>query len=146
MGLFRRIGRGIRRVVRNVVRTGKDVFRGVTRGIGSVAKGVIGVASKVLDKLPFGKAIKGFAKAFLNNPLALLTFGGVAGVGAMIGLSSSARQLAMAADIVAGTAAYNHPVARMNMMHMLAAQHAALHFHTHQHAHVHHHHHHHHYM
>lgn len=120
------IFRAIRRAVRRVANFAKNAVKTVTRGIGDLVTKPLQTVGKILDKLPFGPAIKAFAGKFLNSPLAGMLLGPLAGVGAFIGAAMGTDQLLQAGQTIAGSPAYNMgpPAARNNYLEMMAAQHA----------------------
>jgi len=89
-----------------------------------VLKPIKGIVDKVLDKLPFGNLIKGFADKFLKNPLALLTGGVLGGAAALLAGAQNPAQLNNFAQCCASTPAFADPVARQNLMNLIAYQHA----------------------
>ena len=126
MGFVRRIGRAFRRVGRAVRRVGSFVgkaFKTVTKPLSKVVKGFTGFASKLLNKLPFGRAITGFLGKFLQNPLSLLSSPVLGGLGGLLG-DAGIGALLQATLGAAKTPAWQNPQGRSNMMNMVAHQHA----------------------
>jgi hypothetical protein len=126
MGLVRRIARGIRRVVRGVKGVVKGVVNTAKRAIGTVANVVGGIAGRILDKLPFGNVIRGFAQQFLNSPLGFLALGPMAGVAALLAGAGSSGQLRQATHHCCRTPAYQNPVGRQNFAYSVGYHHGRI--------------------
>ena len=124
MGL-RRIGRRFRRAFRRVKDFGKKAFNAVTKPL-KVAQDVIGRVTKVLEKLPGGKLIAGFANKFLQNPLSLLNMATLGPVGALINLAKDPKSLVGIVASVAGSGGGQSPQGLNNILHMAARRHADL--------------------
>ncbi len=134
MGL-RRIGRSFRRAVRRVGRLArgavdfaKDGIKLATSTVSSLKVGFKGLVGDVLNQLPFGNVVKGFVDQFLDNPMSLLSFAGLGGMGALIGGATNTDLLSQLVGGVAGTHAMQNPQAASNMLNMVAQQHAQIMF------------------
>lgn len=117
MGLVRRIVRSVTRAVGGAI---KGAVGFVSKAIGTVTQFAQGVVGNILDKLPFGNLLKGFAQRFLGSPFGLLAASTLGGFGAMLGLAGSFGALRDAARVGCGCQAYEHPCARQNMAAMMA--------------------------
>lgn len=129
MGFVRRVVRRVTRSVRRVVSAGKDIFKTVKSAIKDPIGTIKQVAGKFLDKLPLPDVFKQFVGQFLQNPMALLAAGPLAGFAAMVGMTGSLPQLAQTAQMVSQTHAFmSNPQSRQNAMEAYAAQQARLFF------------------
>ena len=128
MGLFRRIGRAFRRVVRRVGGFVKNGLSLVTKPLSNIIKPFTGVIGKVLNALPFGKAITGFLSKFMGSPLAFLAGPLLGPLGGILAQAGSVGQLANFAQMASGTNAFQNPMGRMNVANMVAQRHAQLFF------------------
>jgi hypothetical protein len=120
MGFVRSITRAVRGVVRGVTDVAKGAINFATKAISTVTQGALGLAGAVLDRLPFGNAIKGFLGQFMQNPFGLLALGTLGGFGALLAGASSFGQLRQASDYCCQCPAYEHPCARQNVAYMMA--------------------------
>jgi len=115
--------------VRRVVNVGKDVFKTVKSAIKDPIGAIKSVAGKILDKLPLPDVFKQFVGQFLQNPMALLALGPLAGFGGLVASMGSLPQLAQSAAMVSQAQAFlSNPQARQNVMEAYAAQQARLFF------------------
>ena len=128
MGLFRRIGRAFRRVVRRVGGFVKNGLSLVTKPLSKIIKPFAGVIGKVLNALPFGKAITGFLTQFMGSPLAFLAGPLLGPLGGILASAGNVGQLASFTQLAAGTRAFENPMGRMNVANMVAQRHAQLYF------------------
>ncbi|MEL7370680.1 MAG: hypothetical protein AAFN74_17305 [Myxococcota bacterium] len=122
---FRRIGRSIGRAFRRAVKFGKNVIGAVSKPL-SIAKKVINKVGGILEKLPGGKLLTGFAKQFLNNPLSLLSTATLGPIGAILNFAKNPGSLANLVSTLVGTVAGKNPQGLNNVLNMTAARHAQM--------------------
>ena len=117
MGLIRRIGRIVRRVVGGAI---KGALGFAQKALGGIADSFKSLASGALGGTPFGNLLKGFGRAFLSTPFGLMGAATLGALGALFGRANSHRQLADASQQCCNSPAYEHPYARQNMAALLA--------------------------
>ncbi len=128
MGLIRRVVRRVVRFGRRVVKGALNIGKGILKSGLSMATGFMGMASKLLDKVPFGGAIKGMLGALASNPLALMAAGPLGALAAMAFRSGNTQNLSQMAQYTSQSPAYQYPPARNNVMQITAYAQARIQF------------------
>ena len=124
--IFRRIGRFVRRAVD----FGKNAIKTVTNKVSDIIKKPMGLVTKVLNKIPLPKFLKGVVGKFLQSPLAALLPGPLGAIAATFMKAGSLGDLLGAVKGVAGSKAFSMgpPAARNNIFQLAASQQARLFF------------------
>ena len=119
--VLRRIRRGLRRLKK----FGKNVIGKISKPL-KIATRVLDKVSKILDKLPGGKLLSGFARQFLSNPMSLLSVATLGPVGAIMNFAKNPASLAGLVSTLTRSGGGQNPQGLNNILQMAASRHAQL--------------------